>query len=370
MKLSKLAHLEVEKLEKEKCDLEGERDKITSILNDEQKFNQCLINGWNETSRKYGDARRTKILNISKDDEEPTEIRSLQVSITNKDNIFVTEVSSLYTQRRGGVGTKLKMAEGEYITFTSPVETNEEVLFFTQAGNCYHCSAASLPVGEKNWVGTYIGLKDWEHIRAITSLNKKTTAPYILFLTKGGIVKKSEIEEYNFKRSGSLKALELDAGDEIVDIIFTSTDRIGILTETGNFLMIETEDIRPIGRTARGVRAIKLNDGDNVIAAHAIPDSTREIASIASTGLFKKTPITEFAAQGKNTKGSKLQKITDDEWMADFLPISEDGDILIVSSRSCIKLTTNDIPVFSKGAYGNKSIKLSDKDSVLKLVKY
>lgn len=101
-----------------------------------------------------------------------------------------------------------------------------------------------------------------------------------------------------------------------------------------------------------------------------IPASTKFIASISGAGLFKKTPVNEFATQTKNTKGSKLQKLNEGDWMADFIPLTSDGEILIASSRSCIKLTTNDIPVFSKGALGNKSIKLNATDNVTRILKY
>ena len=90
-------------------------------------------------------------------------------------------------------------------------------------------------------------LKNWERVCAMTSLNKKTAKKHILFFTKKGIIKKSLLSEYNIKRAGSLKALSLDENDEIVDVLFTDEDKVGILTEFGNFLLIETKDIRPIG---------------------------------------------------------------------------------------------------------------------------
>jgi DNA gyrase subunit A len=166
-------------------------------------------------------------------------------------------------------------------------------------------------------------------------------------------------------RKGAIKALTLDEGDEIVSVVFTSTDRAGILTETGNFIMIETEDIRPIGRVARGVKAIKLNDDDYVISARIIPDDTKYIASISGSGLFKKTPFNEFPTQSRGTKGSKIQKLNEGDYMADFYPITKDGEVLVASTNACIKLTVEDIPEFSKGALGNKSIKLGPTSNVV-----
>ena len=369
MKLSRLAKLEVEKLKNEIESLLAEKANIQAILNDENLLKKEIEKGLRAVANKYGDARRTKVIDLQKDsDEEPTEIRQLQISITSQNSLFVTETSTLYTQRRGGVGNKLKMFDNEYIIGSVTVSSNEEILLFTKSGNVVHCAASSLPLNDKVHIQTLVNISNDEEICAITSASKKSTIPYILFFTKKGFVKKSEISEYNMSRKGALKALTLEEGDEIVSVVFTSTDRVGILTEGGNFVLIETEDIRPIGRVARGVRAIKLNDGDNVISARIISDSTKEIASISGAGLFKKTPMEEFVTQGRGTKGSKIQKLNDGDWMADFYPIVNDGEVLIASTNASIKLTTRDIPVFSKGALGNKSIKLGPMDNVVKIL--
>ena len=366
MKLSRLAKLEVKKIEDEKQKLEDESARLKAILDNEELLKAEIERGMRAVATKYGDARRTKIMNLEKDaDEEPTEIKQLQVSLTNIGNLFVTEVSSLYTQKRGGVGNKLKMENGEFVISTHAVASNEEILLFSKAGNVFHYPAMNLVMNEKIHAQAIVPVKDWETICAVTSASKKTEKPYILFFTKKGMVKKSELSEYNITRNVGLKALTLEEGDEIVNVLFTENDKVGLLTEMGNFLMIETEDIRAIGRVAKGVKAIKLNDGDGVASARAIPEDTKMIASISGGGLFKKTDITEFAIQGRGTKGAKIQKLNDGDWMADFYPIAKDGDILVASTNACIKLTTNDIPIFSKGALGNKSIKLGAKDNVI-----
>ena len=366
MKLSRLAKLEVQKLENEKTSLLAEKANIEAILNDENLLKKEIEKGFAAVSKKYGDGRRTKIIDLEKDaDEEPTEVRQLQISLSNQNSVFVTENSTLYTQKRGGVGNKAKLLDGEYITSSITVASNEVILFFTKSGSVVHCAASSLPLNDKVHVQTLVNLANDEEVCAITSASKKDRPPHILFFTKNGYIKKSELSEYNMARKGAVKALTLEPGDEIVSVVFTSTDRAGILTEMGNFIMIETEDIRPIGRVARGVKAIKLNDGDYVISARIIPDGTKYIASISGAGLFKKTDFAEFTTQGRGTKGAKIQKLNNGDYMADFYPLVKDGEVLVASTKACIKLTTNDIPVFSKGALGNKSIKLGATDNVV-----
>ena len=368
MKLSRLAKLEVQKLETEKQELVTERAKLQGVLNDETLLKREVEKGFSAVAKKYGDARRTKIMNLEKEaEDEPTEIRQLQISLSNQNSVFIAESSTLFTQKRGGVGNKAKLNDGEYIISSITVASNENILFFTKSGDVVNCSASSLPLNDKVHVQTLVNLSNDEEVCAITSTNKKTSPPNILFFTRNGMVKKSELSEYNLARKVAVKALTLDEGDEIVSVVFTGTDRAGILTETGNFIMIETEDIRPIGRVARGVKAIKLNDGDYVISARIIPDDTQYIASISGAGLFKKTPFEEFSTQGRGTKGAKIQKVGDGDYMADFHPITKEGEVLVASTNACIKLTTEDVPVFSRGALGNKSIKLGPLHSVVKI---
>lgn len=370
IKLARLAHLEVDKLNKEKDNLNAEKDRIENILSNEELFKEEIKKGWRDVASKFGDGRRTKIINISKDDEEPTEIKSLQISLTNKNNIYLSEASTLYTQKRGGVGNKAKLEAGEYIAHTESIESNEEVAFFTRGGDFYHYPAAALPIGEKVAVEALFGISTGERIVAIGSFNKRRAGQNVIFFTKNGFVKKSELSEYNLKRSGSLRAINLDANDEIASILFINDEDIGIMTEQGNFIRITTNDIRAIGRVAKGIRGIKLNPGDAVCCAYPITKDAQYIISVTSSGLFKKTPISEFSVQGKNTKGAKIHKLTEKDHMADFVSLANETEILVASSRSTIKISINDVPTLSRVAQGAKAIKMNDTDRIIGIALY
>ena len=369
MKLSRLAHLEVEKLKNEKEKLEKEAAAIKEILNNTELFNEQLKNGWREVAKKFGDARRTKILNISTNDEEPTEIRQLILNFTNIGNIFISESSTLYTQKKGGVGTKFKLEKGEYVVSNRIGDNTDTVLFFSNRGNFYHLKMSELPVGEKIHTSGLISIHSYEEIRAATILSKKSDKKYIIFITKKGIIKKSLLNEYNIKRSGGARAIELGGDDEIVSILFTNEEPCGILTAEGNLLLTQTKDIRTIGRIAKGIKGIKLNDNDYVVSARPIPNSTKEIMSISSLGLSKKTNITEFTYTTKNTKGKKIQKIIDYDFMVDFIPIINEKEILIVSSNAQLKVSLDEITNLSRGAQGSKTIKLKNNEKVISLQK-
>ena len=370
LKLSKLSKLDINKLCNEKSNLENEAARIEAILNDINLLKKEIEKGLREVAEKFGDARRTKILNLVEENDEPIEIKTLQISLTNQNNIFVSEVSSLYTQKRGGVGNKLKMEKGEYIISTLSVETNETMLLFTNDGDFYSYNGANLPIGEKIHIESLLNLKTNQKVKAIASINEKNNNNFILFVTKNGYIKKTEFSEYNTNRSIGIRAITLDKNDEITNVLFTNNDKVGIVTEFGNFIIIETKDIRPIGRVTRGIKAIKLNDGDFVSQAHLIPYSTKEILSISNSGFCKRTDVKEFSIQGKNTKGSKIQKLIEGDLIADFAPITNEKEILIAATSSCIKLLINDIPSTSKNTQGNKTIKLSSNDLVIGLSIY
>ena len=366
LKLSKLSKLDINKLCNEKNDLEKEKERIEAILSDITLLKKEIENGLREVAKKFGDERRTKIMNISSDEDEPVEVKALSVSLTNKNNLIVSETSSLYTQKRGGVGSKFKLEADEYVMTSAICQNIDTLLFFTVQGNVYSYVAGALPVGEKTAVESLFMIEQHETIRAMTALTKNCNEKYIIFITKNGMLKKSELSEYNMKRSKSgIKALTLDDCDEICSVIFTNEERIGITTEFGNFLMCETKDVRPIGRIAKGVKGIKLNDSDAVSSAKTIPSTVKEIVSVSGEGKIKRTSIDEFTVQGRATKGTKLQKLTDGDWLADFLPITSEKELTVIATSSQIKLNISDIGLLQKNTSGAQSIKKKDKDNII-----
>lgn len=367
MKLSRLAHLEVKKLENERAELQLKAESIEKILNDEELFKEEIKKGWREVAAKFGDNRRTKILNISKEEEEPTEIRTLQVSLTNKNRVYTMESSTLYTQKKGTVGKKIKLDKDEYIMSTCLVQTNEEVLFFTQEGNYYHCPASKLMIDEIVHISNLF-LFGEEQFCNLCGVNKKNAKPYILFITKNGMLKKSNLSEYNIKRGGGAKALALDEDDEIVSVLFVNSEKIGLLSAGGNFLITTTSDIRPIGRITKGIKGMKLNEEDYVISAHIIPEDTISIMSISGEGNAKQTKISEFVTQGKNTKGARLQKVISEDWMADFKPIVNETEVSIASTSATLKIKVNEVAMLSRGTQGSRVIKMGVKDNVIVII--
>lgn len=363
LKLSRLTHLDITKLETEKSGLETEKERIEAILGDELLLKKEIEKGLREVAEKFGDERRTKILNISNEDET-IEKKQLSLSFTNDGAVFVNETSTLYSQRRNGVGSKFKLDKGEFVVDTLIGNNTDEVLFFTQRGTFYHLKMGEFNIGEKQYLNSLLPINGDDEIKSATILSKDTESSNILFLTKNGILKKSALSEYNLRRNTGVQALKLDDDDLIASILILKDERVGILTKEGNFIIIETKDIRPIGRVARGVVGIKLNEGDKVVSGRVIPKETREILSVSEDGYSKRTDINEFKITGRATKGIKIQRADN---LCDFLPLIDLSDILVVSSTTQIRVKAEEIPVLSRGTQGVKTLKLGENSKVIKI---
>ena len=351
--------MEVKKLEDEREKLKKEADSIHAILENEELFNNELIRGWREVAQKFGDARRTKVMNIEKDEDEVVEKKQLSLSFTNKGAVFITETSSLYSQRRNGVGTKFKLEPEEFVVDNLVGENTDTILFFTKKGMYYHLNLGVFNIGEKQYLSNFNISGD---ITAAALVNKKEIDGNIIFITKKGLLKKSKLSEYNLKRSTGAQALKLDDGDEIISILFTTDERVGILSREGQFIMIESKPIRTLGRLTRGIIGIKLSPSDYVVSARVIPKMTKYLFSINSEGNGKNTFIDEFNITSTNTKGVKIQK---SDALCDFIPVIDNSDILINSSNAQIRIKHDDIPILSRGTQGVRLMRLTATNDII-----
>lgn len=372
MRLARLAHLEVKKFESERDDLLAQISEIEKILASEELLKKEIEKGLVNVAKKFGDSRRTKILNLKEEDESapPTEVKSLLLHLTNQNNIFLSEVSSLYTQRRGGVGSKFKLNPGEYVISTNSLNSTDLVLFFTQVGKFYHYPASEMFLNEKIPVESLINIGPHEEVRAITAYNEKSEKQNIVFFTKQGKMKKSLLSEYNTKRAGGVRAIKLSEDDEISTVLLMNEENVGILTRQGNFIICETKNVKPIGRVTQGVMGIKLNEGDSVVSARSIPDFTTQYISITGKGYSKRTKASEFVVTGRNTKGAKLQKLKEEgDYLVDFLPIVNEEEVVVTSTKAQIKFKLDNIPLTGRNTQGARSIKLGKGESIVGISK-
>jgi DNA gyrase subunit A len=253
------------------------------------------------------------------------------------------------------------MSKGEYVIATASGSNLDTLLLFSNYGNCFHITPSELSFETVIPIESLIELSAKEHIENLVFLNKKNQTEHIIFFTKKGILKKSRLSEYNIKRKGGVKALNLDNDDEIVSILFVNEERVGMMTSRGQFVVCETKDVRPIGRAARGVKGITLNENDVLVSAKVIPPQTKEYLSVSEKGYIKRTTAKDFTVTGRATKGSKIHQLKDvDDKLIAFTPITNEQETIVVSSNAQIKINLNEINLLSKGAQGTKSMKLSN----------
>ena len=361
LKLARLSHLDIDKLLKEQSELEVEKARIEAILADESLLKKEIEKGLREVMDKFGDDRRTQILNLSADEnDEPVEVKKYQVSLTKQNEIYVSEISSLYSQSRNTVGSKMKLADGEYITYSTSCMTGDVLLFFTRKGQMYARPLSSFENEKK----TYLDFAGDDKVLTLTSYNKTTSARYAMFITKQGFVKKTELKEYNTNRSGGIKAIELATGDELVNVLLINEENLALSTKKGQLLIIETDSINAIGRTTKGVRGIKLSLGDEVSSARAIT-SEKEIVVVSKEGLAKRLSVDELPIQGRYTKGVKAMP----EGIVDFVTLQNERELVVISTSARLRIKVEDLPLQSRTAQGVKTLKLSGKNEVIGLVK-
>ena len=371
MRLSNLTHLEIEKLENEKNDKVTKANNIKEILSSEERIKQEMINEIHRLSDKYGDERRTKNINLEfKDDndEEPIEEKELLIHCTNLGNIYTQETSTLLTQKRGGKGVRIKLQKGETIINTIEDNNLSSLIIFTSLGKMYAMSTDDLPINSRVNLYNQFDFEKNEKITTITTFQKKDLVKYYIFITKNGMIKKSLSREYTIRKGKSIKAINLKDGDSVVNVCFCNDDKVGLLTSAGNFVIIDTAEINAIGRVSMGVKGVKLIGDETVISGKVIPYMTREILSITERGKMKKSEYNDFGVSNRGVRGSKIQKINDDDKIVDFIPIVNNNEVTIISSQNILKINLDEIKTSNRLSVGVKGIEINDNEKVIGLL--
>ena len=372
LKLQRLVKLEGIKIEQELKELSAEGSRITNILEQPTLFNAEIEKELTRIKTAYGDARRTTNINLTISevvDEEPIEIKTLAIHLTNFGNLFTLENTTLLSQKRGGRGTSVKMGNNETIVDSVIGENIGYILAFSNKGRAHRISMQEIVPDTYLSLSEKLTLEKGERITNILSLNRLTVDEYIVFITKQGMVKKSSLDIYSFKTSSSM-AIRLRENDEIVRIEFMKEEKLAMLSKNGRFAIFPTHDIAPIGRLTTGVIGMRLDDGDEIIEARMIPNDTEFITSISKEGLIKKTPLSECIMSNRAVKGFLLQKVKENDNLISFLPLSpSDTHVSVISNKAIIKFPTQDIPILSKTACGISSQKLKDGESIQSFTK-
>lgn len=364
-RLMKLESLKINKdLEKQRVELKA----LDNLINNKEAFEESFIKELDRIENKWGDNRRTKLLNLDfsseEEDAEPIEKKELLIYYTNHNNIYTQESTTLITTRRGRKGSKVKLGKNEVIVQTINDNNLSELLAFTNTGKMYSTYTSELPINAKINCSQLFELEDNEYITTLTTMERKEKAKYLIFVTKNGIIKKTKTSEYQKKRGKSLKAINLKDNDEVLNVYPMDNEKIGFLTSDGNCIIIETENISPIGRAAAGVKGIKLNDDAQVIDSQIIENQDKFLIAVSKKGYIKKMNLSDIGVATRGTKGKKIQKLDDDDMTVKMLTINTDCDIIINTKGRIIKINSSEISLLSRDAAGTKSMNLEENEQI------
>lgn len=377
LKLVRLVNLEITKLEKEKSELIKTIEDIKIILNTISLFNAELKSRINAVSKKYGDARRTVNLNIGSadNDDEPTIQQNLVITITKNGLIYPLNIEQFATQNRGGRGIILKhLQNNDYILDTIYCSNSDSIILFSNYGKAYTFKAADLKIGEEIYASGIFDLYADEYITKIVPFNKMNDYQYVVFATKHGMIKKTQIQEYHSKKKGGLLGIKLKDGDKVigVDFICDASDQILLTTKNGYTVRFNQSQVSETGRATMGVIGCKLSPNDSVIALNCFNEINKPngLVTITKNGFAKITSLNEFNTSNRATKGvvSHKFKTDNDNITAAAIIYENSREILCVASNSIIRLSENDLQKSGRDTMGTKLMKLKDNQQVSQLV--
>ena len=370
MRLSSLAKLEGVELENERAELENNLKEWNATLNNKERQLGIIRERLKNLVDKYGDPRRTELTHIEVKPEEkeiaevvPTDV----VVITTKSGLIKKiPVTSFKVQRKGGKGIK---SADDMILSTIKTNTIDTMMFFTDAGKMYRTVVDNIPDGTNTTKGTPINniikLDGNEKVIAVTSLHRKTTPQFAIFVTKKGMFKKTYLSEYmNGKKNTGIAALKLKEDDSVANIIFQDDEDMVIITRNGMSIKFATKDIGAIGRVAIGVKGVNLAEDDEVVAALPIHKDTDTVGIFMVTGVGKKVALNDFPMQARGGKGTIIAK---GGGVVGAAMISDEDNILIIGTNSSICIPATDVPLISKMGQGNILIKNSRIISITKV---
>ena len=374
MRLSSLAHMEKVELENEKKELIDKIADIEDVISNKARQLSMIKDRLSAIVKKYGDARRTELTHIElkPEEKEIAEVipEDVVVVATTTGTIKKVPKASFKVQRRGGKGIK---AKGDPVLDIIKTNTVDTLMFFTDKGKMYRTIVDNVPTGTNATKGTLISdivkIADDEKVIAVTSLHRTSMPKYAIFITKNGLFKKTYLEEYmKTKRNAGIAAMTVREGDSVVDIIFMDEEDMVIITKDGMSIRFTTSDINSVGRIAQGVKAIKLNDGDEVIAALPVHKETDSVAVFSENGVGKKTSLKEYPVQGRGGKGTITYKPNASSGhLVSAKMISDEDNLLIIGNYSSICISAKEIPEIGKTGVGNILLKNNRITSVEKI---
>ncbi|MCT6856874.1 MAG: DNA gyrase subunit A [Bombilactobacillus mellis] len=384
MRMVRLTGLERDKIEAEYQELIAKIKDYQDILAKPQRIDQIIYEELVEIKDKYGDKRRTELLVgevLSLEDEDLIEEENVLVVLTHNGYIKRLAADEFKVQNRGGRGIKgMGVNNDDFIEHLIYTSTHDDLLFFTNSGKIYHSKGYEIPEYGRSAKGipiiNLLGIDNDERVQAVVHIKRnqeKTSslAKYLFFVTRLGTVKRTKLEEFQNIRKNGLRAITLKADDSLDNVLLTDGQQnILIGTHLGYAVTFKETEVRVMGRTAAGVRGIRLRDQDYVVGSDILAAQS-EVLVISEQGYGKRTAASEYPIKGRGGKGIKTANITAKNGpLAGITTVKGDEDIMVITSNGVmIRFEVANVSQTKRATMGVRLIKINAAEQVSTMAK-
>ncbi len=379
MTLGRLTGMERDKIEAELSRLHALIVELEGILADPEKINNIIKEEMLEIKRKFGDERRTEILPATDDIEleDLIEKHNCVITLTKAGYIKRLPADTYVSQHRGGKGIiGMSTKEDDYVDTVAAVHSHSFLLLFTNFGKVHMRKAYQIPESSRTAKGTnivnVIEMLPGEKITALISLEQFSDEEYLTMITKQGVIKRTLLSEYEYHRKGGKIALALDEGDELVYVMHTHGEYdVIIATRNGSAVRFTEQNVRPMGRTARGVRGITVRDGDFVTGV-ALVEEGKSLITITENGYGKRTPYSDFREmKHRGGVGVQAHNLTEKTGkLCGIASVDDDDDLMMITDAgTIIRTPARDVPSYSRTASGVIMMRLSEGQTLVNFTK-
>lgn len=384
LRLQKLTGMERLAIEQEYEQLRAEIDRLLAILADTNKIDQIIKTELIEIGERFGDKRRTEIIAQKEEilTEDMIEDEEMVVSVSHEGYIKRTAATEYRAQKRGGKGVSgAATREADFIEHLFVASTLADLLIFTSLGRLYWQKVYQAPEAGRTAKGralvNLLDLKEGEKHAAILPVREYKEDQYVLMATKQGVIKKISLMEFSRSRKSGIIACSLDEGDTVIGVTLSSgKDDILLVTKSGASIRFSEGDVRAVGRVARGVRGIRLDDGDELVSMTVVPAEGTEqknaagenaLLSICQNGYGKRTDVSEYRTQSRGGKGVIAIQTTDRNGpvVSAFVVVPALHVMIITSSGKIIRVRASDISLQGRNTMGVRLIGLEENETVV-----
>jgi DNA gyrase subunit A len=385
MRLQRLTGLEREKIQNEYKEVKQLIDRLNEILSSEPIRMGIIKDELNEMKERYGDERRTEVVHSDEDitveDMIPNE--EMVITISNQGYVKRTSLSEYRTQGRGGVGSKgVVTKEDDFTEKLMVAKAHNYLLIFTDKGQCYWMKAYEIPEGNKTSKGrpiqNLINIQPGDAVRAVLNIQELEDEHYlnnnfVVLCTEKGVIKKTSLEAYSRPRVNGITAITVHEGDRLLEVALTNgKNHIVIAKSEGKAVHFNEDDIRPMGRTAAGVRGVTLEgDDDKVIGMVCITSQETNLLVVSEKGYGKRSDMGDYRITRRGGKGVKTINVTEKTGKLVAIKEVTDKDDLMIINKSgiSIRMNVSELRVMGRATQGVRLIKLNEDDAISSVAK-